>query len=151
MNNKLFFIEICIVIMLLGTGCNGVGKHPIPDVPVYLDINITRDAPELNALGGYKEFIEPTNINQALGYGGIIIIRTFEDAMCAFDLSCPHEASPTVRLIPDNVGQARCSVCQTVFNIGYGTGFAVSGIARFPLKQYAVNWSYSTGNITVYN
>lgn len=137
------------LLLFILSACGNNNRSPIPDVPVNLDINITADAPELFTLGGYKEFIVPITTSQYLGYGGLLLVRTFEDEICAFDLSCPHEAKSTVRIKADNSGVARCDSCGSTYNIGYGSGFAQSGPTKYKLKKYTVYYNVGSGNIYV--
>ena len=147
MFKKLFFI---FAIFLL-TCCNS-NRSPIPDVPVRLEFSIIADAPELINFNGFKEFTVPQNALQYLGYGGILVFHTMEDKYCAFDMSCPFEAKPDVRVHCDNTGIARCDSCQSAFYVGDGTAFPINANSKtkFPLKRYSV-YNPSMFNIVVTN
>ncbi|NCA79819.1 MAG: hypothetical protein EOM76_06500 [Sphingobacteriia bacterium] len=131
-------ILLPVILALLCTACEINRVSPIPDTPVSLDIEILRDAPELNVIGGFKEFITPKTVYQYLGYGGIVVFRSFEDKFVAFDLACPHEIKRTVRVQVDMSGIATCPVCGSTFDVGYGTGIPSSGSVAYPLKSYTV-------------
>jgi nitrite reductase/ring-hydroxylating ferredoxin subunit len=124
---------------------------PIPECSVYLEFSIIANAPELAAYGGVKEFVEPTNAVQRLGYGGIVVYHTYEDRFCAFDMACPYEVEPNIKVHTDNMGVARCSECQSAFYVADGTGFLMSGKAKSPLKKYQTYYSSTTNNLLVTN
>lgn len=94
----------------------------------------------LRAIGGYKTYTA-VNTNEgvnAVGYGGVLIFYGYDENYYAFDMSCPHEASRTIRVIPNDQGQAVCSTCGSVFNIGYGSGNVVSGPVTEGLRRFKV-------------
>jgi nitrite reductase/ring-hydroxylating ferredoxin subunit len=139
-----------ILTLFLLTCCNP-NRTSIPDVPVRLELNIMSDAPELFAFGGFKEFTEPENVSQYLGYGGILVFHTIDDKYCAFDMSCPYEAQHNVRVHTNNSGIARCDSCQSAFYVGDGNAFLTEGKAKFPLKRYSVYYNSTTFSIFVTN
>lgn len=51
-------IVVFIVLAAFCFACENNYISPIPDMPVVLDIVIMSDAPELNVIGGFKEFRE---------------------------------------------------------------------------------------------
>lgn len=141
MNKSLHIIMMATALTALLVGCNGFTYNAIPDSPVQLDINITADAPELILVLGYKYFVVPQKATQYLGYGGILIYHTIAVEGCpyvAFDLSCPHEAKPDVRLHVNDDGTASCDSCGSVYLILDGTGFATSGPTKNKLRRYTV-------------
>jgi len=139
---------ILFAIFLL-TCCNPK-KNPIPDMPVRLEFNLVTQ-PSLAALLGFAEFTVPQHVSQYLGYGGILVFHTIDGKFCAFDMSCPYEAQPDVRVHCDNTGIARCDSCQSAFYVGDGNAFLIEGKAQFPLKQYAVYYNAAMQNIFVTN
>lgn len=139
-----------LILLMLGF-CSCQGENPIPDYPVNLKFNITIDAPELAAFGGYKEFTVPANATQRLGYGGVLVYHSIEDKYFAFDLSCPTEHSPTTRVRCNNLGIATCDSCHTTYYVADGNGFVQSGEGRHALKKYSVYVDASLGNIIVVN
>jgi nitrite reductase/ring-hydroxylating ferredoxin subunit len=124
---------------------------PIPEYPVYLEFNIIAYAPELAAYGGVKEFVEPTNASQRLGFGGIVVFHAYDDRFYAFDMACPYEIEPNIKVHTDNTGVARCNTCQSAFYVADGTGFLMSGKAKSPLKKYRTYCTPTTNNLLVTN
>ncbi|MDR2684550.1 MAG: hypothetical protein LBB53_04115 [Prevotellaceae bacterium] len=139
-----------IILIILSAGC-GNKRSPIPDMPVNLEFNIVAAAPELSAFGSFKEFTEQQNMSQALGYGGIVVFHTFDGVFCAFDMSCPVEAKPDVRIATDNTGTARCTKCNAEFFLGDGNAFPIKGNSKFPLRKYSVYYSAIMNSILVTN
>ncbi len=150
MLQRSLYIIGCIVGMMALTGCKNNVVSPIPSAPVSLEFNILRDAPTLNAIGGVATFVTPKYVYQYLGYGGVVVFHDFEDRFVAFDLACPNEIDPNVRVNVDSIpGEAICPQCGAVFDIGYGYGYPMSGDCRYPMKQY--NVFVANYDVRVYN
>lgn len=141
------FILIIPLIYLLGA-CTTNVISPIPNTAVSLEINILRDAPELNAIGGVAEFTSTIKPYQYLGYGGIVIFHNFDDKFVAFDLACPHEIERTTRVKVNMAGQAVCEKCGSTFELGYSSGIPTKGPAKYPMRQYKV--AISGDNLRIY-
>jgi len=67
-------------------------------------------------------FLTPITAIERIGYGGVLVYTGFDGAYYAFDMSCPYEHKSTVRVYPNELGQAICEKCGTVYDIGYGVG-----------------------------
>ena len=133
---KLLFL---LIVLLISVSCENVNQtSPIPDMAVQLAINIMQDAPELNAMGGYKCYTQALTSGQYLGYGGIVIFHGFDDTFFAFDLSCPHEAKRDVRIEVNMGGTGKCPECGSVYDVGFGSGSPSSGPSKHILRQYKV-------------
>lgn len=85
---------------------------------------------------------KPAALSQSGSYGvsGVIVVRTIDNYLCAFDLCCPYEAQSEYAL--QNKGQGdfflHCPHCGSEFEVGNGSGRAVKGPATQPLKYYLV-------------
>jgi len=145
MSKKIFLILIIAIL-----ACCNPNRTPIPEMPVRLEFNLA-SAPELYSYLGFKEFVVPQYVSQYLGYGGVVVFHTMDDRFCAFDMSCPYEAKPDVRVHCDNSGIARCDSCGSAFYLGDGNAFVVEGKAKYPLKSYAVYYNSALYNILVTN
>jgi hypothetical protein len=114
----------------------------IPNVPVNLDLNLAGLDTKLNAKLAYEIFTKPRVALDQLGYGGILVINGIGEKqvnLFAYDLACPVEAQPNIRIIPDSTGiTAHCPKCGTVFNIANGLGDPKSGGTKYFLKSYRV-------------
>jgi len=114
----------------------------IPNVPVNLDLNLNGLDTKLNAKLAYEIFTKPRVALDRLGYGGVLVINGMggnQVDLFAYDLTCPVEANPNTRIVPDSTGvTARCPKCGTIFNIADGTGAPKSGGTKYFLKSYRV-------------
>ncbi|MDR1543197.1 MAG: hypothetical protein LBS50_02055 [Prevotellaceae bacterium] len=140
--------SIIIISLVLLAACTNK-RSPIPDMPVNLDFNIISTAPQLTSLGGFCEFTEPKKAADLLGYGGIVVFHAFDDVYCAFDMSCPVEAEPNIRVYSDNTGTARCGKCGAEFFLGDGNAFPIKENSKFPLRKYRVYFNAAYNNIYV--
>jgi hypothetical protein len=137
--------RILFLILFVGIAfsCDKQYYTSIPNVPVNLDLNLNGLDSKLNAKLAYEIFTKPRVALEQLGYGGILVINGVGENqvdLYAFDLTCPVEAQPSVRIIPDSTGvTAHCPKCGTVFNIADGTGAPKSGGTKYFLKSYRVS------------
>ena len=142
---KFTFIKYSLIISILAfsvAGCNDNVISSIPDYPVYLSLYLTSTYPTfMNSYNKFLLFKKPVFVTDRVGYGGILVNTGFDGNYYAFDMSCPYEASQTVLVIPNGLGQAVCQGCGSVFNIGYGIGDPTSGPAKQALKRYKATLS----------
>jgi nitrite reductase/ring-hydroxylating ferredoxin subunit len=124
------------------TSCNDNYMSSIPDYPVYLELNLTTTYPTFrNSYNKSMTFIKPFTAIERIGYGGILVYTGFEGEYYAFDMSCPYEHQPTIRVYPNGLGQVICEGCGTVFDISYGVGNPTSGKTKEVLKKYRTSLS----------
>lgn len=142
---------IVLLLVALLVGCKNQTTTSIPSTKVDFKFNILTDAPQLNANGGVATFIKPKYVNQYLGYGGVVVFRNFEgSSFSAFDLTCPNEVDPQVRLNVDSIpGEAICPQCGAVFDIAYSRGYPIAGNCKSPMRQYSL--TVSGYEVHVYN
>jgi nitrite reductase/ring-hydroxylating ferredoxin subunit len=126
--------------------CDDTYKSSIPDYPVHLELNLAAEYStfrnstnkSFTFIRGITPGIPETNYT---GFGGILVYSGFDGQYYAFDMSCPYEAKQNIRVHPNDIGQAICDSCKTVFNIGYGIGDPASGPAKETLRRYKTNLS----------
>ena len=71
-----------------------------------------------------------------VGARGLALVHALErEEYYAFDLACPVEPYPWVRLELSGL-ELRCPKCASHFDILSGMGRPTSGIARSPLRRY---------------
>lgn len=151
-NCKMNFFKIFIVFLIItgvSAGCDNTSESSIPDAPVNLQLNmLVAPYNTFNTPNSYIIYDKRKNEIDRIGYGGILLYIDYEGKYCAFDLTCPYEVSPNVRVSPNDEGKAVCDKCGSVFELLYGIGAPVSGPAKEPLKRYRVvlsnNWLYVT-------
>lgn len=140
-------------------GCTEKIEMRIPVRPVYLELDLTYQDKELNAIPSWKIYNQ-SNVDQAgeyTGFGGVLVYHGLDasggDCFYAFDAACPYEASSGVTLSVDEAGiYAICPKCNSRFELLNGIGNPVEGVAaeaRFRLKNYQVE--RSGGKIYVFN
>jgi nitrite reductase/ring-hydroxylating ferredoxin subunit len=136
------YIALAVFISLPLVGCNDNVISSIPDFPVYLELNLTSTYPTFrNSFNKYLLFEKQVFVTDRIGYGGILVYTDLNGEYCAFDLSCPYEAKPTIRVEPNTTGQAVCEGCGSVFDLTSGIGNPISGKAKEVLKRYKATLS----------
>lgn len=82
------------------------------------------------------------------GYGGIMLVTDVLGDLHAYDMACPYEARPTVRIsVPAGSTEARCSQCGSTFDIYMNHGNPLTGPAAdrgYALRRYHVSSSGAT-------
>ncbi|MDD4971525.1 MAG: hypothetical protein PHT07_19020 [Paludibacter sp.] len=124
-------------IALSVASCNDNVISSIPDFPVYLELNLTSTYPTFrNSYNKFLLFKTPVLATDRVGYGGILVYTGLDGNYYAFDMSCPYEAKQNIRVYPNDIGQAICEGCGSVFDIGYGIGNPSAGKSKEALKRY---------------
>ncbi|MGL4992620.1 MAG: hypothetical protein ACRC6R_00575 [Bacteroidales bacterium] len=115
----------------------------IPDARVALQLNVDYHNLMEPLTGKSVTSLNGLNANSYLGYGGILVYYGFAlDGgynHYAFDLSCPVEVDPKVRVSIFESVKARCAKCGSVYDIQYGGGFPIEGKASqegYYLRSY---------------
>lgn len=143
---------------LLGllAGCEGRGHYSsIPDAFVLIRVNVPVYYPQLNAIGASqcftKDDINVTQQNfenqiQATGYGGVLVYAapsSNPDNLSgieyqAYDMCCPNELDPDVRVWPDSTGiYAVCEQCGSRFDLSsLGMAASESNPSKENLKRH---------------
>lgn len=83
------------------------------------------------------------------GVSGVVVVRTLDNYLCAFDLCCPYEAKEKYALEQTGEGDffLHCPHCGSEFEVGNGTGRVCKGPATQPLKCY---WASERGGERYY-
>lgn len=152
-------IRFFFLILALAVGLSSCNKKNdvIPDV--YVNFTLDLNDPEftdLSGFGGSVTISSSTNNwgSASAGYDGNGIIVCFGvEEFYAYDRTCPHdyqvnELSVRVNIDPSNSTIGVCPKCGTKYGLTVG-GTPVSGIGRYPLKNYRT--SYQGNYVTVFN
>lgn len=144
-----------IIAALLGalflSACDSVDDERIPSMPVRIDFPTVGDWQRYGVAAALdsRSFIKADRIPQgfpytemsATGFGGILLVCSFDNNPLAYDLSCPVEVKPSVRVSVDKENNvARCSVCGSAYDV-FRTGAPLSGPAAdkgYALTRYRV-------------
>ena len=122
--------------------CKDDYKHPVPDVPVDLFINLNTHF-ELQNINGYAY------INN-YGFNGILIFRYSQEEFTAFDRACPHHPYEyDCRIEVDDPPIAVDHCCGSQFLLIDGS--VIEGPSKHPLKQYRVYYNAGSNQLQVVN
>lgn len=133
-------------------GCKDNVQSPIPNYPVYLELNLTSTYPTFrNSVNQFLEFKTREKLPEtsSIGFGGIIVYSgsSLDDygntQYYAFDMACPYEIKRDVKVYPDTNGLSHviCEKCGSVFDVSFGSGGPISGPAKDFLKRYKTSLS----------
>jgi hypothetical protein len=146
-----------LTIGLSATACeDGLTESPVPMPPT---VNYSCDVELVNAIyqqtaqanlntpGGYVLISsKSTNLaaNDRIGWGGLLLIQSYEGQYYAFDLACPYcyknPAGTIARLTMADAMNATCSKCGSTFGaVMYGSPAPTAGPANtenYILRQY---------------
>lgn len=155
---KRFCIYLTVITALLLTSC-GEQENPqtIPYAPCNFVINLEGRHNYLNGAFTIGAFVKdkdkfeslltsssvvkvynfPNWASERHGFGGVIVFNN-NGSLVAYDLCCPNEDNPDIRVLPNNDFKAKCPKCKSEFALISG-GFPVSGPAREKLQEYRVS------------
>lgn len=143
------FVLGSLLINLALVSCNDTYVSSIPDFPVWLQLNLTSTYPTFrNSYNKFLTFEKPIIETDRVGYGGILVYTGFDGQYYAFDMSCPYEHKAKIKVHPNDIGQAICDSCKSVYDIGYGIGNPSSGKSKEVLRRYKANLSGDILSIT---
>ncbi len=127
---KIFLKPLILFFTFLIVGCGKDIEHPVPDVHVYFELNLTMPSnASLNAIGGWEYYTG--------GYQGIIIYRLSEDEFKAFDRACTHNISN--KIFVEDPPMAKCKECGSMYLLLDGS--VAEGPAKHRLKEYRTRWN----------
>ncbi len=157
---RAFLLKIFLTAVLASAlvSCNTVDDERIPSVPVGINLS-TMDLWTTYGVSGYGEynmFVRelglPRNfsyvVSTATGYGGVLLISgvnpfTLEAGVpLAYDLSCPVEVKPDIRVRMESDGMvpvAVCPDCGSRYDVVERGGSPILGEAlsrKLGLKRY---------------
>lgn len=144
--------------------CHSVDDTRIPAMPVYIDLSNQGlwNSYGVSGFGDYRYFVMqqgypfepagfPYNARSATGFGGVLLIEGMDPFSqqtsfpMAYDLSCPVEKSPAVKVAVDPRNyEAVCPVCGSRYDVTMGAGAPVAGPAldgsrKYGLRRYTCN------------
>jgi len=135
--------------------CDKPDVIPIPYKSVRLQLYILTQDYYFQTFAT-KLFTEKRTQYDEIGYGGILVINGgsgnngYYNQIYAYDLACPVEADQNIRVVPDELGKAKCPKCGTVYIIWDGSGKPENDESKYPLLPYYV-YSISNGNYMITN
>ena len=128
--------------------CSDTVDIRIPYRVVYLELDLTYNDKELNAIQAYKIYTQ-RDIDQAgeqTGFGGVLVYHGLSGSgtgtFYAFDAACPYEAASNVRVeVDESAIYAVCPQCGSKYELLNGFGNPVEGSAaeeKYRLQPYTV-------------
>lgn len=142
------------------SSCHTVDDDRIPAYAVYLNLGDTGtwNTYGVSGFGSSRRFILASGLRQpsgfpfsqqsATGFGGVLLINgmdpftTATDVPLAYDLACPVELKPDVRVeIQGDLYEAVCPVCGSHYDVTMGGGAPLAGPAatgkfKYGLRRY---------------
>ncbi|MBO4965455.1 MAG: hypothetical protein J6C81_04225 [Muribaculaceae bacterium] len=132
--------------------CDDVVEDRIPAYPVNINLADMGmwNSYGVSGFGVYRYFIKnqqpagfPYTEATYTGFGGVLLIGGMDPYMgntsvtLAYDLACPVEVDPNVRVRIDNENfNAVCPKCGSVYDVTMAGGAPVSGPAAAPSARY---------------
>jgi len=144
---------LCFLLAFSFSGCDDNYYSSIPDVPVYIKLNLTAAHTAFKNSSNQFLLFEKNGVYNdligGLGYGGVLVYSglSLDDSgntvYYAFDMSCPYEADKDIKVYPkeDGFGEVVCEKCGSIYNLGYGFGNPTSGPSTESLKRYKAKTS----------
>lgn len=145
---------LMILNTLVATGCHSVDDERIPYSEVHLTFKTIGEWDKYGVAGAAtsKPFIKssrqpigfPYSDMDRTGYGGLLLTNDALGDLVVYDLACPYEARPTVRVeVPQGKPYAECPECGSTYEIFTNHGYPRSGPAAergYALKRYSVHY-----------
>lgn len=148
------------------TSCDSVDDKRIPSMPVqivFTDVGMWNMYGVGGAMQSRRFFrtkteSQPTGFfytaTTYTGYGGVLLVGDIMGDPKAYDLACPYECSPEIRVSVDSKTHlAVCPKCHSEYDVFENQGIAVSGPAAkrgYSLRRYGV-YSGSTNYRVITN
>lgn len=147
-------LAVCLTVGAIGPSCESVDNHRIPAANVMLNFNTIGDWQVYGVSGAaqIRNFIRqtgepagfPYSVAEQTGYGGVMLVCDPLGDYIAYDLACPVEVKPDIRVAydptADKAGIVKCPKCGSTYDI-YSHGAPLSGDAlrlKYGLEEYRV-------------
>ncbi len=132
------YITILLLTLLI-TACNSGERDRIPTAPVRVEFTSQAMWDQYGVNGSFihQRFILreklpsgfPYTFTSSTGYGGLMLITNEHAIPYVYDLCCPVEINPTIRIEYDDSSLClRCPKCGSTYDIA--TGGPMTGPAR---------------------
>ncbi len=146
---------ISLPVIFCLSGCNSIDDEKIPAMPVSINLSDAGlwNTYGVSGFGLFRYFIPQLNepsgyrytANTATGFGGVLLIggmdpfSTETNVPLAYDLSCPIECDPNIRVAVDaSTFEAICGKCGSHYDVTMQGGAPVSGPAAEGKHKYGL-------------
>ena len=145
--------SLLIIVSIVFAACkNNAYDSSIPNAPIYIRLDLSFHATQLNAPNENACFTEIDVVKgvRNIGYGGVLIHSSPTSNInnltgvdySAFDMACPYEVDKTTRILPDESGMyAICEKCGSKFELTFGQIATKESLAKEILKRYNISRS----------
>lgn len=161
-----------LLTLITAAGCKNTDSNRLPPSAVRISFATFGDWHTYGVAGAMesRRFIMsehqpagfPYSAGSATGYGGVLLAGQYTyggnpqtEPPVAFDLSCPVEARPDIRVRADaDKGYACCDRCGSTYDIFNGTGAPLSGPAAqegYGMTRYRVTATAGNQYIMITN
>lgn len=157
------------LLLLSFSACHHVSDERVPNMPVNINLGDVGmwNVYGVAGIGQYNMFIKNDRLPSGFaypassftGFGGVLLIGGMDPFSAttftplAYDLSCPVECSPSVRVViaPESL-EAVCPVCGSHFDVVMAGGApvagpALTGTSKYSLRRYSCLATQSGGYI----
>ncbi|MCH5223112.1 MAG: hypothetical protein J1E82_03650 [Muribaculaceae bacterium] len=152
--SNFIYLTITLAITAFCQGCDSVNDERIPNMPVNISISNAGlwNTYGVAGFGSYRNFTLsprqpasfPYSSKSATGFGGVLLIEGIDPflgntaAPLAYDLACPVERSPEIKVTINSEYMAVCPVCQSIYDVTMQRGAPIGGPAATGKYKYAL-------------
>lgn len=158
-------VTLLFIILMACSGCSDVNDERIPITSVRIEVTLAQQQKAeywADVPATYVSFVKPNfpygfpyTISATTGYGGVLQVCGFDNELFAFDLSCPFEHNPNIRIaIDDSNLNAYCRECGSTYDVFYGSGAPIEGpsaVNKYSLRKYNITYIPTTGSYMIIN
>ena len=141
-----FSFYILLFISIFFTSCGEEGSQR-STARVLFKLDLMGVDNNLSAPYNYSIFNAPRNAGEYVGYSGLIVFNNAnalgDGELKAYDLMCPYENQPSIKISPNESFKAICRNCNSTFDLIYN-GAKLSGPSKYSLYKYSI---YGNGTI----
>lgn len=162
---KRFTYSLLIAVAILSSSCSDLNDEVIPIAGVRIEVTLAQQQKKeywASSPATYVTFLMPSipygfpySVSSSTGYAGVLQVCGFDSQLYAFDLCCPVEHNPSIKISVDESNlNAVCRECGSTYDIFYGTGAPIEGIAaqeKYSLRKYSINYIASTASYLISN
>ena len=156
---------VLLFITISCLGCSDIDNQRVPLTSVRIEVTLAQQQNRsywANVPATFVTFLRPNipygfpyTVSSTTGYGGVLQVCGFDNQPFAFDLSCPFEHNPNIRIeISENDLNAFCRECGSTYDVFYGSGAPISGpsaVNGYSLRKYNITYIYATGSYMIIN
>lgn len=161
---RILSLFILTIITLAVTACHSVDDERIPYADVRVTFRTIGDWHLYGVSGGdTRRFILtereslpagfPYSVGSRTGYGGLLLTMDAMGNVVVFDLACPVEVKPDIRIyVPEGETFAQCPRCGSTYDIFTNHGNPRSGPANehgYALTRYSVIYGGDLDYLTI--